>query len=473
MDNKYIKLIQNSGIFLIGNIGSQGVRFLFLLICTYLLIPDEFGIVEVVYQTATLILPIVSIGIVDAVFRYSMDKDENPTIVLTNGFAVIFIGSVVLLLLSPIFKLVEVFDNLITYLLALIIVQMIQATTKQFTRGIGKVKVFVISDFINSVSTLLFGIMFISYFHWGIQGYLLSYILAYGFDSVFLIFGAKLYIYIDIRKISLLQMKKMSKYSLPLAPNSIMWWLTETSNRYFILYILGPSMTGIYAVASKIPGLITLFTSVFFKAWQMAAVEEYLSEDKSQFYSKIFEVFWIGMVLSASLIFIILHWFMVILVSHEFYEAWRYIPLLILGSLFSSFQAFIGTNYMASKNTNGALKTSACAAVTTVLLSSILIPLVGLYGAAIATLVSYISVFIIRYFDTAKYVEINIDWYKFTLSFVILAIQVLLLMCYFEISHITGVFCFLVIIFINKNTLIAIKRIVHEKWRKGGIATKL
>jgi O-antigen/teichoic acid export membrane protein len=465
MEDKYIKLIKNSGIFLLGNIGSQGVRFVFLLVCTHLLIPEEYGIVEIISQTATLALPIVSIGIAGAVFRYSMDKEENPTGVFTNGLAVIFIGSVVLLVLSPIFRLVNIFDTFITYLLTLIIIQMIQVATKQFTRGIGKVKIFVISDFINSLSTLLFGIIFIFYYHWGIQGYLLSYILAYAFDSVFLIFGAKLYAYIDIKTISLSQMKKMSKYSLPLAPNSIMWWLTETSNRYFILYILGTSMTGIYAVASKIPGLITLFTSVFFMAWQMAAVEEYLSEDKSQFYSKTFEVFWIGMVLSASSIFIVLHWFMIIFVSPEFYEAWRYIPLLILSSLFSSFQAFIGTNYTASKNTIGALKTSGCAAGTSILLNIILIPLMGLYGAAIATLISYIFVFILRYFDTAKFVIINIDWIKFVLSFIVLAIQMLLLICSFEMSYITGIMCFLLIVFINKNTLITIRKWVQGNQR--------
>lgn len=465
MNNKYIKLIKNSGIFLLGNLGSQAIGFVFLFVCTYLLSPEEFGIVEIVRQTATLIFPIVSIGIVEAVFRYAMDIDEDPIAVFTNGFTVIFIGSVVLLLLSPILHLINVFDNLIAYLLALIIGQMIQATAKHFTRAIGKVKIFVISDFINSLSILLFGAIFILYFHWGIKGYLLCYILAYAFDSFFLIFGAKLYTYIDKNTISLLQIKKMLRYSIPLAPNSIMWWLTETSNRYFILYILGASMTGIYAVASRIPSLITIFSAVFFKAWQMAAVEEYLSEDKSQFYSKIFEMFWIGMVLSASSIFVILHWFMVTFVSPEFYEAWKYIPLLILGAVFSSFQAFIGTNYTASKDTIGALTTSACAAVTSVLLNIILIPLVGLYGSAIAILSSYVFVFILRYHNTAKYVKININWFKFILSFIILIIQMLLLMYSFEMSHISGILCVCIILIINKNTLTKIRKWMQEKWK--------
>ena len=461
--NKYIKLINNSGIFFLGNVGSKLIGLIFLLASTHILSPEEFGVIEIVKQTTSLIFPIASIAIAEAVFRFAMDTDEDPSVVFTNGLAVIVIGSLALLVISPALRLIKIFDTFIVYLLALIIVQMIQAVAKQFIRAIGKVKLFVISDLFNSISLLLCGLVFVFYFHWGIKGYLLSYILAYGFDSLFLIIVAKLYIYVDKNKISLLQIRKMTKYSLPLTPNSIMWWLTETSNRYFILYILGASMTGIYAVAVRIPSLIAIFSSVFFKAWQMAAVEEYLSKDKSQFYSKVFEVFWTGMVLLTSIIFIILHCFMAAFISPEFQEAWKYIPLLIIASVFSTFQAFIGTNYTAAKNTIGALKTSASAAVINILLNIILIPQWGLYGAAIATIVSYLFVFIFRCYDTAKFVKINIDYFKFILSFIILIIQILFLLMYsVEMSYISGILCFCILFIINRNIIISIEQIIKK-----------
>ena len=62
-------------------------------------------------------------------------------------------------------------------------------------------------------------------------------------------------------------MVEMLRYSVPLVPNAISWWIANVSDRLLILYFLGSAMNGIYAAANKIPTIYTTFFSVYNLAW--------------------------------------------------------------------------------------------------------------------------------------------------------------------------------------------------------------
>lgn len=73
------------------------------------------------------------------------------------------------------------------------------------------------------------------------------------------------------------------KYSIPLVPNSLMWWIMAAGDKYIINYFLGDSANGIYSLALKIPQIINMVYSLFVQAWQMSAIEVESSEDKKDF----------------------------------------------------------------------------------------------------------------------------------------------------------------------------------------------
>ena len=79
-------------------------------------------------------------------------------------------------------------------------------------------------------------------------------------------------------------MKEMLVYCIPMIPNSIMWWITDASDKYMIAFFVGVSSNGIYALAKKIPSVLSMLHSVFFQAWQLSAVEESEAKDKSHYY---------------------------------------------------------------------------------------------------------------------------------------------------------------------------------------------
>src|SRR5690606_38107953 len=118
-------------------------------------------------------------------------------------------------------------------------------------------------------------------------------------------------------------------------------------------------------------------------------IEEANSKDKSNFFSNVFNVFSMVMLLSTSLLLVHLKYIIEVLVADSYIESWKYVPFLLLGIVFSSFSGFLGTNYIAEKKTTGVFKTSLIGAIINIVLNLLMIPLLGLNGAAIATMISF------------------------------------------------------------------------------------
>ncbi len=92
----------------------------------------------------------------------------------------------------------------------------------------------------------------------------------------------------------------MIKYSIPLIPATIFWWITNVSNRFIVAYVLGSEANGIYAVSYKIPTIIVLISNIFMDAWQMSAVTEENRLSRQKFFSKVFNIYQSILFLSAS-----------------------------------------------------------------------------------------------------------------------------------------------------------------------------
>ena len=75
--NKYKRLVGNSVIFAIGNLGSKLMQFIMIPLYSYTLTTTEYGKVDFLTTVVSLLLPIFSLDIFDAVFRYALDKDDN------------------------------------------------------------------------------------------------------------------------------------------------------------------------------------------------------------------------------------------------------------------------------------------------------------------------------------------------------------------------------------------------------------
>ena len=117
-----------------------------------------------------------------------------------------------------------------------------------------------------------------------------------------------------------------------------------------------------------------------------------------------------------------------LLVSDAFFEAWQYTPLLVVSVVFSCFSSYFASFYMASKKNIMAMVTIFLGALLNVILNYYLIPVYGLNGAAGATAISYIFIFIIRAIDTRRLFRVDLDLKKLLLNSLLLGLQAWLLM---------------------------------------------
>lgn len=451
--NKYKKLLNNSIVFAVGNLGTKLIAILLVPLYTFYLTPNEYGFTDLVTTTTNLMLPIVSLSIFDAVLRFVMEKNGDKESILTNGILVSAVGAIISLTLYPwIFRLINN-NQLVLGLYLLLFLQVFFSIFSQFARGIGKVKIFALSGILVAVFLLLFNLFFIVYLELGVAGYILSLILSTAVGVLYLIITVNIFSYIKLKKVNKKLIKQMLLYSIPLIPNALMWWITNASGRFFILYYLGLSANGLYAVANKFPSLLSILYSVFSQAWQLSAIEEFESEESNVFYSIIFNMFTFVMFTGASLFLIVLKPLLSFAVESNYYITWHYIPYLLLGVIFSSFSSFIAANYIAAKKTKGVFITSIYGAITNLIGNIILIPILGLTGASISLMISFFITWVIRVNDTRKFVDLKLNKLNISLNLICIFLQIFILNLQLEIIYeiICNIVIFVSICLLNKD----------------------
>lgn len=118
-----------------------------------------------------------------------------------------------------------------------------------------------ISGFINAAIQVSCCVLYVYVLNLGITGYILTLITAYIFEIIYCFFRINVFQFLQKSSFSKTVLKDLLKYSIPLAPNKIMWWIISAFNRYFLLWLVNASATGLYSVAAKFPALITIVVS--------------------------------------------------------------------------------------------------------------------------------------------------------------------------------------------------------------------
>ncbi|KZE43898.1 lipopolysaccharide biosynthesis protein [Rossellomorea marisflavi] len=464
--SKYQKLVNNSLIFAVGNLGSKLVIFFLVPLYTYTLTKSQYGLVDIFTYASSFIMPIFTLSVYDAVLRFVMDKYHNRKAVLINSIIIVLIGFVILILFFPLIKILLPFEEYILEFYLVYLFQSFYMIFSQYIRARGYLKLFAFSGILNSIVMLFGSIAFLLWLDWGIFGYLLSIIVSNIIVVFFIVVKGEIIKDIDLRRINKSLMTEMLKYSLPLIPNSVMWWIMGFSDRFIVTYFLGLGANGLYAIANKLPSVINILNSLFFQAWQMSAIEEEHSKEKATFYSKVFNIFALLMLLSTSILIWNLKLIMSLLVSPDFYSSWKYIPFLLLGTVFASFSGFLGTNYIVSKETMGVLKTSLVGAILNIIVSIILVPIIGINGAALGTMVSFGFVWILRIRDTKRFVNIKMNMKNLFLTLLTITVQIIILYANLEYNYFIQLFLVATIILINIEELLNILKSCHQLLNK-------
>lgn len=427
MNVKSRSLLKNISFFAIGAFLPKLISFILVPIYTGYLSTAEYGIADLISTTVQLAMPIFTLTIYDAVLRFSLDKMYNKSMVFSvgmkiTGFGIILV-SIAIFLCTKILCIIEPIYGV--FFILTYIVSSISNVFSVFLRSIDKVKVVVLSGIVNSVIMLVANIVFLTYLHFGLLGYLWAHILGSITALLICFFGGKLFKYLTI-KIDKHVQKEMILFSFPMIFSALAWWVNGASDKYILSLFYGSAVVGVYSVAGKIPAILAIFQSVFSQAWSISAVTEFDRNDEDGFIGNIhmmnnFCLFFVGSILICVNIPLSR-----MLYSNDFFEAWKYVPPLIVAGVFNSLALFTGSLFMAVKDTKSRMVATIIGAALNLALNLVLIPYWGAYAAALSTVLGFISSYVYQEYKIKKHIAIKSDSLKNYVAAVLLVIQMVI-----------------------------------------------
>lgn len=458
--DKYKKLLSNTFIFGISTFSSKVLVFLLLPLYTRMLTNADYGVVDLIVQTSNLLIPVVTVGITNGVIRFGLDKSVNRNAVFSTGLITIFCGFGAFLLFEPLLTKVQYISRYTIIIYSFVFMSSFRSLCSQFVRAKQLVRLFAFDGVLSTIMTIAFTVLFLVVLKLGINGYILAIIASDFLSVVFLFSAAKLHKHITFRIEDKSTSIAMLKYSIPLIPTMVFWWITNVSDRYIVAYMLGTQANGLYAISYKIPTIIILVSSIFTEAWKLSIVTEGKADQRERFFTNVFKSYSSIMFIAASGLISLIKVITKVLVSNSFYTSWKYVPFLIMATTFSCLVTFLGSIYMVEKKSGLTLVTTFAGALVNVILNFLLIPRFGVNGAAFATFISYATVFIIRGANTRQFIKIRWNSLKLFTNTLILLSQSFVMI--FEVSHwvVYEIVFLMIMVFINaKDVLINVKKL--------------
>ena len=428
MNNKKKQLVKNTIIIFLGKTSTQLISFFLLPLYTAYLTTSQYGLVDLIQTYVTLLVPILTLETEMSIFRYLIDsrgKEDDTEKLMNNNFYILFIS---MLIFSFVYLLVCLTTNIPYKLLIYfdVLVCLLSGNFLQVARGMGKTVDFSIACVVTGITTIISNLILIVGLGFRADGMILSMALANGVCSIYLFIRLKLYKYLSFKLKDTKLIKGMLKYSLPLVPNGVSWWIVNVSDRTIISWLIGSAANGLYAISNKFPTILSSLLGIFNLSWSESSSLHINDPDRESFFSdvinsmiKLFSC--IGLCLITVMPFIF-----PIFINNKFHDAIYYIPILVIAYVFNVVISLYTGIYIGLKKTKEVASTTIIGAIINIVLNLMFIKIIGIWAAAISTALSYFAMMMYRYFDLKKYMKITFDkkallslLFVFTLAFVI------------------------------------------------------
>lgn len=411
---KYKALSKNTVLFTVSSFGSKFVTLLLIPLYTTLLNTSDYGDVDVVTTTAMLLIPLLTLDIQDAVLRYSLDETFSKADILSAGLKIIAIGMAFLIISIFVIEILNLafWDfKYMLYLLVLFLTGSLSNTLNMYLRAKDAVRLIMIGGILGTFSTGILNVFFLVIVHMGIDGYLIGNALGNMVCVFYFVWAGRVWRDLRLRQPKGL-FRSMLLYSAPLVVNSMAWWVTSASNRYAVMAFCGAAATGVFAVAYKIPTILSTIQGVFYNAWSISAIKEFDREDNDGFIGETYSLYSCATHIACSGIMLLNIPLASILYANDYFEAWQYVPPLLVGTAFNGLALFEGCIFSAVRMTKEVAVTTLWGSAVCLVGNIVLVAIWGPLGAAVSACVGYMLVWVLRTMRLKKIVSMKVNWHR-------------------------------------------------------------
>ncbi|MHA4808863.1 lipopolysaccharide biosynthesis protein [Flavitalea flava] len=395
-----------------GPVLSKAVSFLLIPYYSFVLAKNDLGYYDLILTGSQLITAIITLKISDGLYRWLLESkgDRRKQIVaITNSFVIIPASALLIGLFAFALPSSKSFPykNLICIF---IISAILLAYLQQLLRGLELIKQYSFLAILNGILLLFFNIILLGIWHLNIQGVLLSLILSNTVCILYISFKINFFSFLKRSEINSTSLKSIVLYSAPLVYNAISWWLMGGFDRIIIAFFLGLEANGIYAIAAKFAAIIIFLNSFFIPAWQdlilkkndLQGLKDQFSKMLNHYICLLFSL----IILFSSISKIVVGHF----VEASYHEAWKYIPVLLVGASLLALTSFMGALFILEKNTHHIFRTSILGSIVNIAVTLSLITKTNLYGPGMGMACGFLAIFLIRYTYYKKRIPLRVNF---------------------------------------------------------------
>jgi O-antigen/teichoic acid export membrane protein len=445
MFDKIKQLSKETVIYGLSNIVSRFLNFLLVPFYSHVFLRSEFGEFSLVYAYLSFLNILFIYGMDAAFMKYkSVSENEDKKRVFSTSMITVFGSSVVLALIMFLLKdgfreLIKIeiqLEQIVTYVILILFLDTLTLIPFANLRLNNRPLKFASIKTGNIAINIALNFILILGYDYGIEAIFISNLFASAFSLLLLI--------PDIIKnftfeFSTPILKKLLKFALPYLPGSLASVFVQLIDVPIIEMLAGKETLGLYRANYKLGILIMLFVSVFNYAWQPFFLNNAKEKNAKELFSNVATLFmiilgvlWIFLALFTENLATIQFYGERTILGSNYLEGLFIIPVILTSYVFYGLFVLFTPGIYIQEKTKYFPVVTGTAAIANVVVNLILVPKIGIMGAAIATLISYVTMAGGLFYFSQKFYPINYDFGK--LFKIILVIFASLIMYYYLYS---------------------------------------
>lgn len=418
-------LVSQSFHYFYGNFFLIAAGFISFPILTRILTVNDYGILSYVSCLGTLSVAFSKLGLQHSAIRFFPDfRHKKATYPISVFYSTLYTapavvgGLLALLMIAAIAFDTRIFDAEISDFIALMAIgiplRSAYTTFVQFLRAEQKVALFNAVSLIARYASLFLGIALVYFVTQDLYGLYYGGIICH----VLVFLYATLYLYtkrdFSISDISLNFLKTAVAYGAPMAGYEFCSQILEYGDRILLKHFLGIEAVAIYTVGYSVPLYIS---QIFGTPLRLAVVPMYIDiwsrggeQSTKQFIGRALSYFLLLVIPVIFGVCAIQRELVILLASEKYSSSYHIIPYIITGTMLYSTNSLLASGVFISKRTYLLALSLLAGTISNFSLNFLLIPFLGVEGAAISTLISYVIALAINVFLSFKYLKIEIDY---------------------------------------------------------------
>ncbi len=413
----------DTAIYGISTILGRFLNFILVFFYTNVLLPGEYGIVSYVYSLIAFANVIYLYGMETAYLKYASNeeggskKQNFSTAFLSLGISSLFF-SILLILTAPLLSraigLSVTQPTIALYTAGILLFDTLSAIPFAALRLERKAKFFAAFKLANIIINVGMNVLLLVVFHLGVEGIFISGVISSAATFVLLLPTIKRNLLVEIKSTL---WKALMKFGLPSIPAGLAGMMLQVVDRPILKALTNDATVGIYQANYRLGIFMMLIVSMFDYAWKpfIFSIEKN-EEEAKQIFSRVLTYF--TLLMASVFLFITFFIDSIVrisifghrIINELYWSGLEIVPIVLLGYVFLGIATTFSAGIYIKKKTHYNPPITITAAILNVAANFILIPILGIAGAAWATFIAYFVMAMMTYVMTQRIYPIQYEW---------------------------------------------------------------